>query len=108
MTKTFDDYEDASRAIVQSLHIGGDVLAVGHVHPSGDDIRPIAGNTVVIDLGGQGQDVRVYEVIFYADGSGVYLCVASTYQEGASMPEDLKFNLVDGKVEITSPEINSV
>lgn len=94
-------YEDVAEQIVQSCHPGGEIVATGHVVDFGDE--PIAsGHTLVLDTRGQGQDLRVYEVIFHKDGTGVYLQAAGSYSQGSQMPEDFKWDLVCGQVILRS------
>lgn len=100
--KFYDSTEEAAVGLIQHILPGAHILSVGSVHRlNAEGEGDLAGHSVTLDTGGQGQDVHVYEVIFYGDGDGVFLKVAGTYgMNGAEMPKPFGFDLLHKKYRI--------
>jgi hypothetical protein len=93
------EYAEAAFNIIQDMHPGGCIVAEGGVYRQGDDTPVVSGHTIVIDLAGQGQDLRVYEVMFHPNGDGVvYLAASNTDIHEHAYLEGFRYDLVDGNV----------
>lgn len=95
-------YAQAAYDLVQSRHLHGHIVAEGGLFTRGMDDGEegmVSGHTIVIDLAGQGQDLRVYEVLFSNDGTGVILQAAASISNGALMPDSFSYDLIRGEVE---------
>jgi hypothetical protein len=92
-------YDDAARKIIEDAFPGAQILGTGD-GIMGDTEGISWTGTFTMDFGGQGTDVRVYDLWFYSDGGGEYTCVASSGQSHLAVPagNDFTYNLVGGEV----------
>lgn len=92
-------FEQFAHNFISEMHPGGCIVAEGGLFSHSMDEDHIAGSTIVIDLAGQGQDLRVYEVLFHRDGTGFAMLAASNSHVHDDAPQfDFTYNLVGGEV----------
>ena len=78
MTYTAKTTDDIAREVIAQRLPYAEIISIGGAFTGYDDEPPFDVRTVTLDMRGQGQDVRVYEVTFYEGGTGQSYCVASS------------------------------
>lgn len=95
------DYHGAAEEVIKKMFPQAAILGTGGLFTGGDDSDGmITGYTVTLDMAGQGQEVRVYEVIFNNDGTGMALLVANGPRIGEGEENVFNFNLIEGEVKV--------